>query len=99
MELRGPYPPAPATSGATERLGSKERKLAKKLPAGVPLSAIFIDEEGRADMSWRNVPDSEKPPGALSGPGHGKGKGVWGRQPAPLMPGPIFLVPARSWIT
>ena len=27
-------------------------------------------------MSWRSVPDSEKPPGVLSGPGHGKGKGV-----------------------
>ena len=27
-------------------------------------------------MSWRSVPDSEKPPEALSGPGHGKGKGV-----------------------
>ena len=27
-------------------------------------------------MSWRNVPDPEKPPEALSGPGHGKGKGV-----------------------
>ena len=27
-------------------------------------------------MSWCNVPDAEKVPGALSGPGHGKGKGV-----------------------
>ena len=27
-------------------------------------------------MSWRNAPDSEKPPETLSGPGHGKGKGV-----------------------
>ena len=27
-------------------------------------------------MSWRNVPDNEKPPGALSGPGHGGSKGV-----------------------
>ena len=53
---------------------SKERRLAKKLPAGVPISATYIDEEGRADMSWRNVPDCEKPPRALSGPGHGKGK-------------------------
>ena len=40
----------------------------------MPLSAIYIDEEGRADMSWRNVPD--EPAGALSGPSHRKGKGV-----------------------
>ena len=48
----------------------------KKLPAGVPRTAIFVDEHGRADMSWRNVPDNEKPPGALRGPGHGASKGI-----------------------
>ena len=68
----GPYP---QPAGAADRYQSKERKLAKRLPAGVPLSAIYIDEEGRADMSWRNVPDAEKPPGALRGPGHGQGRG------------------------
>ena len=67
FDPRGPYP---QPADATDRYQSKERRLAKKLPAGVPLSAIYIDEEGRADMSWRNVPDSEKPPRALSGPGH-----------------------------
>ena len=77
FDPRGPYPPPTGKGGrAADRYRSKERRLAKKLPAGVPISAIYIDEEGRADMSWRNVPDSEKPPGALSGPGHGKGKGV-----------------------
>ncbi|CAE7624089.1 unnamed protein product, partial [Symbiodinium pilosum] len=78
-----PYPPS---AGATDRQQSKE-------PAGVPLSAVYIDEEGRADMSWRNVPDSKKPPGALSGPGHGKGKGV-GKQTQAVEdaygPGPIM---------
>ena len=48
----------------------------KKLPAGVPRAAIYVDEHGRADMSWRNVPDSEKPPRALRGPGHGASKGI-----------------------
>ena len=85
IDPRGTYPTVPGAgkgaatgkdAGAGGRATSKERKLAKKLPAGVPLSAMFIDEQGRADMSWRNVPDNEKPPGALCGPGHGKGKGV-----------------------
>ena len=65
FDPRGPCPPATGKGGgAANRYASKERKLAKKLPAGVPLSAIYIDEQGRADMSWRNVPDSEASRGA-----------------------------------
>ena len=60
FDPRGPCPPS---AGATDRSQSKERRLAKKLPAGVPLSAIYIDEEGRADMSWRNGPTPRSPQG------------------------------------
>ena len=66
----------PRGKGATDRRASVERRLLKKLPAEMPRAAIYVDEHGRADMSWRNVPDNEKPPGTLSGPGHGASKGI-----------------------
>ena len=75
FDPRGSYPQTEG-KGATDRRTSVERRLLKKLPAGVPRTAIFVDEHGRADMSWRNVPDNEKPPGALRGPGHGASKGI-----------------------
>ena len=61
FDPRGSYPKAEG-KGATDRRASVERRLLKKLPAGVPRTAIYVDEHGRADMSWHNVPDNEKPP-------------------------------------
>ena len=42
----------------------------------MPRTAMYVDEHGRADMSWRNVPESEKPPGALRGSGYGASTGI-----------------------
>ena len=95
FDPRGSYPQTEG-KGATDRRASVERRLWKKLPAGVPRTAIFVDEHGRADMSWRNVPDNEKPPGALRGPGHGASKGIGKQSHAdrPIQdaygPGPIM---------
>ena len=73
FDPRGSYPQTEG-KGATDRRTSVERRLLKKLPAGVPRTAIFVDEHG-ADMSWRNVSDNEKPPGAR-GPSHGARKAI-----------------------
>ena len=63
---------------------------------GAALSAIFLDDQGRADMSWRNVPDSEKPPGALRGPGHGKAR-EWESFPTLCIPRLMLGGLAISW--
>ena len=62
VDPRGDYPP-PRQRGATDRRHSSKRWLAKKVPKHVK-RYFFVDEQGRADMSYRNTPDSEKPPGA-----------------------------------
>ena len=64
----------PSLKGALQIGGNRERWIAKKVPKHAK-RYFFVDEQGRADMSYRNTPDSKKPPRALSGPGHDKGSG------------------------
>ena len=46
-----------------ETLATQEAATISGYCRDLPRSAIYVDEQGRADMSWRNVPDNEKPQG------------------------------------
>ncbi len=91
IDARGSYPDIPDMASAAVRRPSR------KVPRSINRHNLRVDIRGRVDKTWRRFPLADRPPGAISGPGHsvaskGAGKGVHADNARDdlLGPGPIL---------